>query len=232
MHPHTLKQHTYEIIRNKLLSGALKPGSRLSDDLLARELGISRSPVREAISQLASEGLVDYRPRNGAYVKRLDRCTLEQLYETREPLERYAARRAAAGITPERVAQLRQLCTAMRGIVRECRSLPAQTATAELVQRFLALDLTFHEVILDAAGNGRLKKLVTDFKILTQTFGFVPIEHDLRVLRSTYRDHRRVLQAIERRDGRAAGAAMGRHIRSAKRLLLAGYDRRLASGTA
>jgi DNA-binding GntR family transcriptional regulator len=210
----------------------LKPGNRLSDDLLARELGISRSPVREAISQLASEGMVDYRPRTGAYVKGPDRGELEELYEIREPLERYAARKAAAGISPEGIARLRELCSAMRALVQECRSLPTQTASAGLTQRFLADDLAFHTVILDAAGNGRLKKLVTDFKILTRVFGFVPIEHDLRVLRCTYRDHRRVLRAIERRDGRAAGACMARHIRSAKRLVLAGYERWLASGAA
>ena len=106
MRPLTLKQHAYEVIRTKILSGVLKPGSRLSDELLARELGISRSPVREAISQLASEGMVDYRPRTGAYVKGPDRCELEELYEIREPLERYAARKAAAGISPEGIARL------------------------------------------------------------------------------------------------------------------------------
>src|SRR5262249_13718985 len=206
MHPLTPKQHTYEVIRAKILSGDLKPGTRLSDDLLARELGISRSPVREAISQLASEGMVDYRPRTGAYVKAPDRCELEELYELREPLERFAAKRAAARINPEGITELQRLCTAMRAFIAECRALPSQTATAELTQQFHANDLAFHAVILDAAGNSRLKKLVTDFKILTRIFSFVPFELDLRVMRSTYRDHRRVLQAIERRDGRAHGA--------------------------
>ena len=220
MQPLTLKQHTYEVIRAKILSGSLKPGSRLSDDLLARELGISRSPVREAISQLASEGMVDYRPRTGAHVKETDRCELNELYEIRAPLERYAAQRAAARISPEGIAELQRLCAAMRACVRECRALPTQTATGELTQQFLTNDMAFHVVILDAAGNGRLKKLVTDFKILTRIFGFEPFELDLRLMHSTYRDHLRVLRAIEQHDGRAAGAGMARHIRSAQRLSL------------
>jgi DNA-binding GntR family transcriptional regulator len=225
----TLKQHAYQVIRDKLLTGVVKPGSRLSDDVLAREMGISRSPVREAISQLASEGLVEHRPRSGAYVKQPDPRELSDLFEIRQSLERYAARKAAQHMSPEGVSRLVQLCDEMRGFVRECRASATKTATPDLVRRFLRNDLAFHTIILDASGNSRLTKLVTDFKLLTQIFAFTrAVEHDLRIMTSTYRYHRRIAQAFQGRDVKAAGAWMARHIRNAKDMVLAGYQKWVA----
>lgn len=228
--PLTLKQHTYEVIRGKLLGGTLKPGSRLSDDHLARELGISRSPVREAINQLASEGLLELRPRSGAYVKEPDPDELEELYELREALEGFAARKAATRIDRAGQAELDRLCRDMRAVVEECRARPTKIADADLVQRFLANDLEFHKVILSAAGNGRMTKLVADFKILTRVFGYVPVDHDLPLMANSYLYHKRVAQAVRRRDARAAGSWMVKHIRAAKHIVLEGYRRRTAGG--
>jgi DNA-binding GntR family transcriptional regulator len=229
--PPTLKQHAYQVIRDKLLQGSLKAGTRLSDDVLAQEMGISRSPVREAITQLASEGLVEHRPRTGAFVKQPDRRELEELYEIREALEQYAVRQAALRIGAADLARLRELCDEMRGFVRECRKAPMAVAPPDLVQRFLANDLAFHTVLVGAAGNQRLTKLLTDFKILIQVFGFVPVEHDARVLATTCRAHGHIARAVAQHDARAAGLWLGRHIRAAKRIVLAGYDRAAERGS-
>jgi DNA-binding GntR family transcriptional regulator len=222
----TLKQHAYKIIREKLLTGVAKPGSRLSDDVLAREMGISRSPVREAISQLASEGLVEHRPRSGAYVKQPDPPELQDLFEIRESLERYAARKAAQNMSPDGVARLLELCDEMRTFVQECRAAPTKTATPDLVRRFLHNDLAFHTIILDASGNSRLTKLVTDFKLLTQIFTFTrAVEHNVQIMINTYRYHRRIAQAFQAREAKAAASWMARHIRNAKDMVLAGYEK-------
>lgn len=221
----TLKQHVCQIIREKLLSGAVKPGSRLSDDLLARELGISRSPVREALGQLASEGLIEQRPRAGAFVKQLDRREVEELYEIREALERYAVRKAAAGIRAESLAQLRRLCREMRSFVRQHPKCGTKIALAELRRRISSNDLAFHSLILEAAENRQMTKLVTDFKILMQIFvHFVPAKHDdFQGLINTYRYHRRITQALHKRDAKTAAVWMVRHIRAAKRRVLADF---------
>jgi DNA-binding GntR family transcriptional regulator len=217
----TLKQHAYEVIREKLLTGVVKPGHRISDDKIAQELKISRAPVREAISQLVSEGLVDYRPRSGAYVKRPDRREVEELYEIRESLEGYAARKAALNISPADLAKLGQLVDEMDAFVRECRGSPMQTVVpTELMQRYLASDLAFHTLILDTAGNSRLRKLVTDSRILVQIFAAEPRTYDVRALCHGHRGHRHVLEAIQKRDEKAAGLCMTEHIRSAKRLMM------------
>lgn len=224
----TLKQHVCQIIRDKLLSGAVKPGSRLSDDLLARELGISRSPVREALGQLASEGLIEQRPRSGAFVKQLDRREVQELYEIREALERYAVRKAAAHISSEGLAQLRRLCAEMHSFVREHQSCCTPAALADLRRRISCNDLAFHTLILEAADNRQMTKLVTDFKILMQIFvHFVPAQHDdLQGLINTFRYHRRITQALQERNAKAAAAWMVRHIQAAKRRVVTAFRKR------
>ncbi len=150
--PLTLKQHAYQVILDKLMAGSLAPGVRLSDDALARELGISRSPIREAISQLSTEGLVEYRPRSGAYVKALSRREYEELYDIREALEGHAAAKAAERISGADLGELTELVAAMRAIACECRDAAPGTAGAELTERFLSNDLRFHLAILRAPG--------------------------------------------------------------------------------
>lgn len=224
--PLTLKQHAYQVILNKLLEGALSPGVRLSDDALSRELGISRSPIREAISQLSTEGLVEHRPRSGAFVKSLDRKELEELYDLREALEGHAAGKAAQLISPTALDELSEIVEDMRTIAFECRSLSTHVAGNELTEKFLANDLKFHMAILQAAGNQRLLNLVRDLRIMSRVFGFVPVDHDLRVITSTYRYHATIVRAFERRDSAAAQSWMVGHIRSARTVVLAGYDQR------
>lgn len=221
----TLKQHVCQIIRDKLLSGAVKPGSRLSDDLLARELGISRSPVREALGQLASEGLIEHRPRSGVFVKQFDRREVEELYELREALERYAVRKAALRIGAESLAELQRLCGEMRSFVREHQRSGSDGEQGDLRRRISSNDLAFHTLILETADNRQMTKLVTDFKILMQIFvHFVPAKHDdLQGLIHTLRYHRRITQALRRRDAQSASMWMVRHIRAAKQRVLADF---------
>ena len=88
-----------ELIREAIVDGRLPPGQRLKEEELARELGISRTPVREALLILQTEGLVDAAPNRGAVVRSHDADDLEDLYQLRALLEGYAARRAAANIS-------------------------------------------------------------------------------------------------------------------------------------
>src|SRR5207247_11200915 len=99
-----------ELIREAIIEGRLAPGQRLKEEELARELGISRTPVREALLMLQAEGLVDAAPNRGAVVRSHDADDLEDLYQLRALLEGYAARRAAAHISETAVADLRASC--------------------------------------------------------------------------------------------------------------------------
>lgn len=220
----TLKEHVYQILLEKLECGAVPPGERLSDEALAKEIGVSRSPVREAINQLASKGLVEYRPRRGSFVKLPDREEMEQLYEARIALESFAAAKAAERADDASLAKLEKLHEDLLGTVRECRRRPGKVADQELTDRFLKIDLDFHLHILTMAGNPKILAMVHDCKILIRVFGHVPIEHDLRLMANTYRQHSSILKSIRRRDPGAATEWMVDHIRAARTAVLGGCE--------
>ena len=221
----TLKQHAYQVIREKLLNGEFDPGGRLSDDALARELGISRSPVREAISQLSTEGLVTHRPRSGAYVREPTPDELRELYEIREALEAKAAGMAAERMDENQVAELQQLCDQMRKLAVRCRKRKDRIADASLTDQFLANDLEFHLAILRGAQNQRMLQMVHDFKLMTRVFGNVSVVHNLEIIARSYRHHVTVLKAIRSRDSAAAMEWMTRHISIAREYVLNGITK-------
>src|SRR5207244_4288612 len=138
-----------ELIRNAIIEGRLEPGRRLKEEELARELGISRTPVREALLMLQAEDLVVATPNRGATVRVHDAKDLNDQYELRALLEGFAARRAAERIREPEVEQLRESCVRfealrphddLRGVVRE--------------------NLFFHNTILAVADSARLAALV------------------------------------------------------------------------
>ena len=212
--PPQLKHLTVEYLREKIVSGTWPPGHRLSDFALSREIGISRTPIREAISQLAAEGLVELFPHEGAFVRRLDLADILELYELREALECHCARKAAG--LEERdslLARMRRDLDAMRDLER---ALPAgapflSAADTETERR---CDLDFHQSLIEAADNARIAKIVSEARLLARLFSLMEREMRSGILRSTIEFHRALLDAVERGDGDAAESAMRRHIRS------------------
>ncbi len=102
----TVGDFTYSILRQAVLTGAFPPGARLRQDDLAEAIGVSRMPIRSALMQLESEGLVDFHPHRGAVVKALKPTQVREIYELRALLEGHALRRAIETMTPERLALL------------------------------------------------------------------------------------------------------------------------------
>ena len=107
-----------ELIRQAIVDGRLEPGRRLKEEELARELGISRTPVREALLMLQAEGLVDAAPNRGATVRSHAAEDLDDLYQLRALLEGYATRRAATRLSDEAIDGLRESCERFDGLAR------------------------------------------------------------------------------------------------------------------
>ncbi len=223
-----LKQRAYEHIRGNLLSGRYAPGTSLSAVVLAKEIGVSQTPVREAISQLETEGLVEQFPRVGMRVKVLDRRELEELFEIRELLESGAAARAAERVTDKEVADLESLCVQFRALAEQVRGAVARKETYEpLAQRLVINDVAFHLTLFGAADNRRMRKIVADLHLMSHLFRRqwdIPTLTVLSRIAWTYRDHCRITAAVKRRDAPAAGQWMARHMRRAKQYLLDVYD--------
>jgi DNA-binding GntR family transcriptional regulator len=136
--------HTAALLRSRIIDGVLEPGALLAESAAARELGVSRVPVREALFALEREGLVEFSATGRAYVKELTPHDFEELYVLRLTLEPVAARLAAPA--------LRQDASRLLVNVKA-------TSKATTLLQVTQLDLDFHEIILEASGNARLLKL-------------------------------------------------------------------------
>src|SRR5215470_12428747 len=197
-----------ELIREAIIDGRLPPGQRLKEEELARELGISRTPVREALLILQAEGLVDAAPNRGAVVRSHDGDDLEDLYQLRALLEGYAARRAAANISETSVAELWASCQRFEEVI--------ESDVQELVKE----NLFFHNVILDAARSRRVAELirkVIELPLVYRSYIWYSVEQ--RRISAHY--HRQITKALDARDGERAELVMKEHVFEARDVLVA-----------
>ena len=217
-------QRAYRHIRQKLLDGSVPPGTRLSYGLIGKEIGISATPVREAVGQLASEGFVDLVPQLGAIVRELTREEAIELYELREALESFAARRAAELISDRLLGELDRNLLTSAEIVAKVRLSGKETANRTVANQFHSLDLAFHMTIIEASRNRRMLKVVGDSHILTRIFQADRHAFRLDILETTQSEHEAIAAAIRSRDTHAARETMARHIRNSLDLTLTEAD--------
>jgi DNA-binding GntR family transcriptional regulator len=221
----TLTHRAYEHVRQKLLQGELKPGARLRYGPIGKEIGISATPVREAMGILAAEGLVSLVPELGAVVRTLSYDEAVDLYQMREALESSAAGWAVEKISQGDLEELRSLLTEIRLFGASLRKSNEPVMTDSVRRQYASIDMAFHMVILRATGNQTLLKVVSDYHVLSRAFAGDPTRYDLSMVARSYLDHGRILRALERRDATTARRAMEQHIRNAWQLVLAGFDR-------
>jgi len=226
------RKQAYQYIQQRILSGDLPAGTQISELALAKEIGMSRMPIREAIRQLEVEGLVRQVPRFGTIVHSLDRSEMAELYEVREALESHAAEIVAGQLSSEDKQILSLLCSKILLVGRELQGGDEKLFSPGLMQKFLAADMGFHMVILRASGNRRMMKIVSDLRVLSRIFTAKRETHDLKIVIGVYRFHRRILRALCQGNGEVARYWMREHIRESRRLALESFDRRQAMGEA
>jgi len=197
-----------ELIRDAIIEGRLEPGRRLKEEELARELGISRTPVREALLMLQAEDLVVATPNRGATVRVHDANDLHDLYELRALLEGYATRSAAERISKPELDLLRQSCTRfdaldpdqdLRGVVRE--------------------NLFFHNTILTVAASERLTahvRKVIELPLVYNSYRWYSADQ----MRISAHYHRQIVKALADADADRAELIMKEHMFEARDLLV------------
>lgn len=210
-----LTAKAYRSLRRMIVEGRMYPRQRLSHRSLSKDLGIGRSPVRDALLQLEAEGLIEHRPNSGIYLRELTPCELEGLYELRLVNEPYAAEKAADRADASQVAALRRLCEAMTAIAKK-PDLVAWFVKPENRRRFCQLDMEFHQAVMEASGNPLMAKLFSAAQLLALTFawdlGYGKPEWFADIMARTAAGHQAVYEAIRRRDGRKAREAMAAHV--------------------
>jgi DNA-binding GntR family transcriptional regulator len=165
-----LRELAYSHIRGKLLEGRIVPGTRISSRALAREIGISFIPVREAIAQLAIEGLVDHEAGVGTFATRVQRDDLRDLYELREALEAHAIALAAQKIDAAGLERMRGCNDQMTVIARRRRASRGPVDDEADLGAWTRADMEFHMALVTAAGNARMVRAVNDLRVLAQVF--------------------------------------------------------------
>jgi DNA-binding GntR family transcriptional regulator len=193
-------QGAYRRLLEDIRSGTLSPGARLRETELAERLGISRTPVREAIRQLETDGLVIHLPRQGATIRSLDHAEVVELYEMRAVLEGTAARLAARAASDIELTELAALNS-------ELESAPVGAAAREL-------NRVFHRTLIDAARNRFLIKSMSALQKTLLILGPTTLADPDRA-RSAVAEHAAVLAALQARDGSRAEAAMRAHVEAA-----------------
>lgn len=196
----TLSGIAQERIRDAILKGGLKPGTRIDQNQLADELNTSLIPVREALKKLESEGFVQIIPRRGAFVVEFSMNDLEHLYEARMMLEGQVAARATAHLTEEQLEQLRELSQAM-----------TEALNADRHDEFTQLNREFHFLIYNAADNHYLSDMLSGLWDLAERYRyrylFIKGRHEV-----INAEHQEILDACCARDAERLRTAIESHI--------------------
>jgi len=199
--------HALAYIKKRLISGELASGSRLTEEGLARELGVSRTPVREAIRRLVADGYLRFKPNSGTFVAEWTDEDIRQIFDLRTLLEAQIAEFAAVSITAE---ELRSLEALQRQLDR--------VAERDLESRSV-LNRRFHALIAAASRKARLAAALNgaiEMPIVQHTFRrYTPAQAKRSLVH-----HRELLDALRARDPQWARAVMTSHIRAAMNALL------------
>ena len=195
-----LRDAVFETLREAILKGVLAPGQHLMEMQLAFQLGVSRTPVREAIRMLELEGLVVMIPRKGARVAAISEKSLVDVLEVRRALEELSVRLACTRIERR---DLEKLDLVNQKFIRACQ-------TDDIVQ-IAQIDEHFHEIIYQAAGNAKLLQLLSQMQnqMYRYRVEYIKMRERRQVL---VEEHRKIIHALAKKDGDAAAEAIHKHI--------------------
>lgn len=204
-----LRERVFHTIREDILKGKYQENEELREITLGKELGVSRTPVREALRQLELEGLVKIIPNKGAYVTGITGKDVNDIYVIRSLLEGLCARWATEHITEEQIDKLEEIILLSEYHVNKGKELATQVSK---------LDGEFHEVLYGASNSRILEHVLSDFHKYVQLARKTSVENPERAEKSIA-EHKEILQAIKDRDADKADALTYAHIMNAMKNL-------------
>lgn len=209
-----LREVVCETLRDAVRRGVLKPGERLMEIQLAEELGVSRTPVREAIRKLEMEGYVIMMPRRGTYIADLSIRDINEVFEIRTSLESLASALAADRITEDELEKLQRLLVQIGTHIK--------SGDMESIVR---TDTEFHDLLYQASRNTRLVGIISNLREQLTRFRTTSMSFPGR-LKATLEEHRKIVEAIAQGDEKAARKAAEHHMEKAEQTLLASMKAR------
>jgi len=207
-----IRDMVYQELRSRIIDATFPPGQRLQVDELARQLGVSRTPVNEALNLLAAEGLVRIVPRRGTFVADLTIEDVMETYDVRLALELAAAEKLVHRATPEEIQQLREAAAAVT----------ADEDKADIdIDVHVRRNFAFHELFVQLSGNRKLLEIYRHLNAPIQTarIHYFRSSHWRQRLGQERDEHRAIIDALQRRDPQSLANAITAHIHRAKRSL-------------
>lgn len=203
-----LRDVVFNTLRKAILKGELKPGERLMEIALAQRLGVSRTPVREAMRKLELEGLVVMIPRRGAQVANITEKDLNDVLEVRIALENLSIQKACSCMTEEELEKLKEAALKFESM----------TENGNLV-RLAEADVEFHEVIYQSSDNRRLNQVLNNLR--EQIYRYrVEYLKDEATRKTLVKEHEEIYEAIRARDVKKAQEIAYRHIENQREAIM------------
>lgn len=200
-----LREIVFDTLREAIINGVLKPGERLMEVQLAEEMGVSRTPVREAIRKLELENFVVMVPRKGAYVADISTKDIVDVFEIRAALESLAAGLAAERITDEELDELQKILV--------------QNEKSQSLEEIIAVDTKFHDVLYRASRNDRLVQIISNLREQIQRFRSTTLASPGRI-KDTLEEHKKIVDAVAKRNITLARHLAQEHIDNAENSML------------
>lgn len=203
-----LRDVVFNTLRQAILTGELKPGERLMEIHLANMLGVSRTPIREAIRKLELEGLVTMIPRRGAEVAQITEKSMSDVLEVRRAMDALCAELACERITEEDLERLKEACGQFE-----------QATGTKDVKKIAQADVELHDIILQATGNSRLIQLVNNLSEQMYRYRFEYIK-DISQHERLVEEHRMIYESLVNRDRERAAEAARTHIDNQRKAII------------
>jgi len=195
------KERALSQIQRWIIDGTLQPGEKLVDAELAEALGVSRTPVREALQLLEVQGLVEMHPGRDTRVKTIEKEDIQKLYATLAALHSLAAETAAEYFTAEQIEQLKGLNAEFAAAIENGQPYQA-----------MELDEQFHNLIVDASDNSYVASFSASLQIHIRRFKYVFLAQPVSATSASVEEHARIIQALENKDGALASSVMKQNL--------------------
>jgi len=209
---YSLRGRVFNKIREDILEGRYKSGDAIKETVVSNELGVSRTPVREAIRQLELEGLVNIIPNKGAIVSGVSSQDIRDIYTIRSQIEGLAAKWATKKISDENIMKLEEIL-----------ELSEFYTEKHNIEQLKIADSNFHELIYEASDSKVLKHLLSDFHHHIQKARFLSIRTPGRAQKAL-NEHKAILEAIKNKDENLAEELMNNHVKNAGENVLKQFD--------
>ena len=203
-----LRQEIYDTLRDAILNGDLKSGVRLIETRIAEQLGVSRTPVREAIHKLESEGLLMTHPQKGLIVNEISLDDIEEIQGIRMILERYVARLAAKKIKDDELKKLEDLLNRSEEALKK-----------KNIDKVLELNTKFHDLINSISGSKRLQDLIRQHSEYIQSFRRAAL-HTKGHAEQALKEHRLILEALKMKNPDTVEVLVSQHVIENKKVVL------------